>query len=130
MDGSATHAPRFRDATTILPDGDRVATYREKKGEGDWKPSRAAVPDVGSTPTRFRQILDDSIAFVGSSPFKVSSGPAVLYREVVPKSINWTEEYICEGESFVRATLRPLLRTIRQTGHGSQVAERVGFTLL
>jgi hypothetical protein len=43
MDGSATHAPRFRDATTILPDGDRVATYREKKGEGDWKPSRAAV---------------------------------------------------------------------------------------
>src|SRR5437660_9403693 len=31
------------DATTILPDGDRVATYREKKGEGDWKPSRAAV---------------------------------------------------------------------------------------
>ena len=34
---------------------------------------------VGSTPTRFRQILDDSIAFVGSNPFKVSSGPAVLF---------------------------------------------------
>jgi hypothetical protein len=58
MDGSATHAPRFRDATTILPDGDRVATYREKKGEGDWKPSRAAVPDVGSIPiARSKKLL-------------------------------------------------------------------------
>lgn len=36
MDGFAVHAPRFREATTILRDGDHIATCREKKGEGDW----------------------------------------------------------------------------------------------
>lgn len=43
MDGFAVHAPRFHEATTILRDGDHIATCREKKGEGDWKPGRAAV---------------------------------------------------------------------------------------
>src|SRR5437016_10597110 len=53
------------------------------------------------------------------------NGP--FWTEVGLKSGQLDRRIYTRGESFVRATLRPLLRTIRQSGRGRQVAERVGF---
>ena len=56
MDGFAVHAPRFREATTILRDGDHIATCREKKGEGDWA-ARQCKADCSSVAQVFNSSL-------------------------------------------------------------------------